>query len=623
MSHINDIQRRPDAKAIIPFLIYIGFLVGILIIAIQQSWNHLYMEVLLLPVCLAMPWFKSRVYFLLLLIFAITVIGFSYIIPIIQISNTTLFTTLALIAFSEIIFLLNTRYKQCNKKLSRKIDTRIERLSALRRIDLSMISNNPLPDTLAIIVKEIKSHFQLETVNIYIINRNTNHLTWQAGDYPPVLVDSAFPLNRLADTSQNNKSLVLVKLNRKMNQNPQMERMAKDGYRVYLGLPLWYNHILLGIIEIFSKQDIRPDNDFIDYLEMLGGQTAIAIEHATSLSHLQEINDTLQSTVEELTETKETLEKSQRIGRIGSWRYKLETGKIAWTQVLFDMHGLDPKKMQPTYKKLLSNINPDDIDNVRNHLDALLKGENIYELEYRVHHPSGENRNLIAMGEAYFDESGKVVEIIGTVRDRTEHKQAELQIHEAHMNLQQSYDSTLEGWARALELRDHDTEGHSQRVARLCLQLAEILEFPEEELIHLRRGAILHDIGKIGIPDTILLKPEKLTPEEWEIMRQHPQFAYDMLSPISYLQNALDIPYCHHEKWDGTGYPQGLKGEEIPLSARIFTIVDVLDALLSDRPYRDAWTLQEAKEYIIQQSGTHFDPAIVETLIKNWNRIIF
>lgn len=175
-----------------------------------------------------------------------------------------------------------------------------------------------------------------------------------------------------------------------------------------------------------------------------------------------------------------------------------------------------------------------------------------------------------------------------------------------------AYDATIEGWSRALDLRDKETEGHTQRVTEMTVRLAKAFEMSEEELVQVRRGALLHDIGKMGVPDHILLKPGKLTDEEWVAMRKHPQFAYDMLSPIRYLQQALDIPYCHHEKWDGTGYPRGLKGEQIPISARIFAVVDVYDALTSDRPYREGWHKKTVLEHIQSLSGTHFDPHVVE-----------
>ncbi len=189
-------------------------------------------------------------------------------------------------------------------------------------------------------------------------------------------------------------------------------------------------------------------------------------------------------------------------------------------------------------------------------------------------------------------------------------------LQRSHLELGLAYDEAIEGWSRALDLRDKETEGHTQRVTELTLKLARAMGLTNSELVHIRRGALLHDIGKMGVPDSILLKPGPLSEEEWAIMRRHPQFAYEMLSPIDYLRPALDIPHCHHERWDGTGYPQGLKGEQIPLPARLFAVVDVYDALTSDRPYRVAWPKEKALEYIRRQSGAHFDPQVVEKFME-------
>jgi putative nucleotidyltransferase with HDIG domain len=175
-----------------------------------------------------------------------------------------------------------------------------------------------------------------------------------------------------------------------------------------------------------------------------------------------------------------------------------------------------------------------------------------------------------------------------------------------------AYDATIEGWSRALELRDQETEGHTLRVTDMTVRLAQELSVSSEELIHIRRGALLHDIGKMGVPDRILLKPGKLDGEEWEIMKRHTNYAYEMLWPIEFLRPAIDIPYGHHERWDGTGYPRQLKAEQIPLSARLFAVADVWDALTSDRPYRKAWPEQKALEYITTNAGKHFDPRVVE-----------
>lgn len=182
--------------------------------------------------------------------------------------------------------------------------------------------------------------------------------------------------------------------------------------------------------------------------------------------------------------------------------------------------------------------------------------------------------------------------------------------------LTRAYDATIEGWARALELRDRETQGHTNRVTSVTLRLASSVGLPQRELIHVQRGALLHDIGKMGIPDDILLKPAKLTEAEWDEMRRHPIYAYQMLSPVAYLRPALDIPYCHHERWDGSGYPRGLQEKEIPLQARIFSVVDVWDALRSERPYRGAWPDDRVVEYIREQAGQHFDPAIAEQFLE-------
>lgn len=189
-------------------------------------------------------------------------------------------------------------------------------------------------------------------------------------------------------------------------------------------------------------------------------------------------------------------------------------------------------------------------------------------------------------------------------------------LQRANLELTLAYDTTLEGWVRALDLRDKETQGHTQRVTNLTIQLSRVMGVDEVSLRYIRRGALLHDIGKMGIPDSILHKPGPLSDEEWEIMYKHPLYAYDLLSPIEYLRRSLDIPYCHHEKWDGSGYPRGLQGEQIPQAARIFAVVDVWDALCSDRPYRKRWERDKAMEYIHEQRGKHFDPEVVDVFFQ-------
>lgn len=188
--------------------------------------------------------------------------------------------------------------------------------------------------------------------------------------------------------------------------------------------------------------------------------------------------------------------------------------------------------------------------------------------------------------------------------------------------LEQTYDKTLEGWARALELRDIETAGHCRRVSDITRRLAGKAGVMNGDMSDLHRGSLLHDIGKMGIADSILLKPGKLNDEEFKRMQEHTTYAHELLANIPYLLKALDIPYCHHEKWDGSGYPRGLKGTEIPVSARVFSVVDVYDALISDRPYRPAWTEEKALAYIKEKAGSEFDPAVVEAFIELANEEI-
>jgi HD-GYP domain-containing protein (c-di-GMP phosphodiesterase class II) len=189
-------------------------------------------------------------------------------------------------------------------------------------------------------------------------------------------------------------------------------------------------------------------------------------------------------------------------------------------------------------------------------------------------------------------------------------------LQRSHSELLLAYDTTIEGWSRALDLRDQETEGHSRRVTARVVRIAREMGISNEKLVQIRRGSLLHDIGKLGVPDSILLKPGTLTDAEFEIMKTHTEIALNLLSPIEFLRPALDIPYCHHEKWDGSGYPRGLKGVVIPLAARIFAIVDVCDALLSNRPYRPAWPIERVRAHIHSLSGTHFDPDILKIVEK-------
>ena len=232
-------------------------------------------------------------------------------------------------------------------------------------------------------------------------------------------------------------------------------------------------------------------------------------------------------------------------------------------------------------------------------------------------------RSAVRVGDLVFesrqrplvDSSGRVVGVLGVAVDVTARERAMTDLEATNRALTNAYDSTLEGWVRALDLRDRETEGHTRRVTKLTVELARRVGVPEDELVHVRRGALLHDIGKIGIPDAVLKKPGPLDEDEWKLMRQHPVWAHEMISAVDFLQPALDIPYCHHERWDGEGYPRGLAGESIPLSARVFAVIDVWDALRSDRPYSEAWDEDRVLAHLREQAGGQFDPAVVEEFL--------
>ena len=261
-------------------------------------------------------------------------------------------------------------------------------------------------------------------------------------------------------------------------------------------------------------------------------------------------------------------------------------------------------------------IHPDDVENAVNLMGRALAGEIAsFQTEQRFVHQNGKVLWLRLSMSVVRNLAGRTLHFVTQMEDITRRKQAEELAGRLFAELQEAYDATIAGWARALDLRDHETEGHSRRVTEVTLRLARAMGVSEADLIQIRRGALLHDIGKMGVPDAILLKPGELTAEEWPIMRRHPTLAAAMLEPIAFLRPALDIPYCHHERWDGTGYPRGLIGEEIPLAARIFAVVDIWDALRHDRPYRTAWPEEAVRAHLRSLAGTHLDPTVVTAFL--------
>jgi HD-GYP domain-containing protein (c-di-GMP phosphodiesterase class II) len=363
------------------------------------------------------------------------------------------------------------------KKSEEKIKIQLEQLAALRAIDLVITSSVDLNQTLSVILDHVRRHLNIDAASALLLNPHNRRLDFAAG--------AGFRTSAMQHThlyigeglaGQAVQKCRIVHVPNLKNRKTGLLRsldFSRENFITYYAIPLITKGQVLGVLEIFHRSPLSADQDWMNFLNTLAGQAAIAIDNAMLFKDLQRTNTEL------------TL----------------------------------------------------------------------------------------------------------------------------------AYDKTIDGWSQALDLRDKETENHTRRVTELTLRLAQRMNIPDSELIHIRRGATLHDIGKVSMPDDILFKPGQLTEEEWAVMRRHPLIAAEILKPIAYLAPALPIPRFHHEKWDGSGYPDGLAGEDIPLAARLFAFADVYDALTSDRPYRRAWPKADALEYIHKNSGTHFDPQIAAVFI--------
>jgi PAS domain S-box-containing protein/putative nucleotidyltransferase with HDIG domain len=324
----------------------------------------------------------------------------------------------------------------------------------------------------------------------------------------------------------------------------------------------------------------------------------------------EDITERIQS-IELLRESRDRLSRAEQVSQSGNWEFDLSSQLVTASPGARKIYGLAERTWT------IAEVQKIPLVKYRPMLDLamnqLLEDHTPYDVEFKIQRPS-DGKIIAIHSVAEYDASRKVV--FGIIQDITVRKEAEEVIRQTAEELRIAYDATIEGWSQAMDLRDRETEGHTQRVTAITLKLAREIGLPEEEMIHIRRGTLLHDIGKLGVPDAILHKPGSLTEDEWLVMKKHPEYAYRMLNKVNYLLPAIDIPYCHHERWDGSGYPRGLKGEEIPIAARIFAVIDVWDALTSDRPYRLAWPKEKAYHYILDQSGKHFDPHILEYFIR-------
>ena len=378
-------------------------------------------------------------------------------------------------------------------------------------------------------------------------------------------------------------------------------------------------------IQRFLTMPILEDGRVVAILGVGNKDTDYTPEDVNTLSeyllHIAEIF--LRKRIEDsLRDNEERLRLAIAAGNQGLYDLNVKTGEGVVNPEYERILGYEPGELQESLRKLFWRMPPEDRKRFKSvYRDYVAQKIPEFRLEFRQKTKDAQWKWVLSLGKfVAYGANRTPLRMLGTLTDITERKRAEESLKQAAQDLETAYNATLQGWSNALELREHETAGHSKRVVELTLRLARAMGISQADLIHVRRGALLHDIGKMGIPDSILLKPGPLSDDEWVIMRQHPEYAYRMLVKIPYLQPALDIPYSHHERWDGSGYPRGLKGEQIPLAARVFAVVDAWDALSHDRPYRPAWPEKVVLDYLRSQAGVKFDARIVEAFIKILHR---
>ncbi|MDZ7843461.1 MAG: GAF domain-containing protein [Anaerolineales bacterium] len=427
-------------------------------------------------------------------------------------------------------------------------------------------------------------------------------------------------------------------------QDPDWEVYPETSWiRSYLGIPISKNGKLIGVINLDHSRANAFSEHFVDILSALANQMANALENAQLyrqqkrqvdfLESLRQIDFAITGSMDLQVTLEVILMEVMNQLRVDAVQvmlydqrsYMLEPAasrgfkfpKSSWDDLHLD--GILPGK-------IIQNREPLGLEGAELAKYPLIRKEMFESEGFQGYYglPLIAKGNVVGVMELFWSRSfvpdvewKNYAETVATqTAIAVDNSQLFGELQQANREISLAYDSTLEGWAGALELRDHETEGHSRRVVDLTMILAREMNLPKPQWIHVRRGALLHDIGKMGVPDRILQKPGPLTEQEWELMHKHPLYAERWLGPIKYLKPALDIPLYHHERWDGTGYPYGLKGDNIPLVARIFAVVDVWDALLSDRPYRDAWPREKVVEHIREESGKHFDPQVVESFLE-------
>jgi PAS domain S-box-containing protein len=536
-----------------------------------------------------------------------------------------------------------------NARLFEEEERRRKESDTLREATEKITATLNQEQTIQIILEQLSKVVSYESASLQLLENNHLKVVGGSGwNDPNVVLGMSFPV----PGDNPNTQVILERRAITLGNAPEVyslfTKSPHNHIRSWLGVPMISQGNIIGMFAVdHSKPNFFTDTD-IKMVQAFAGQAAIAIENtrlfekthqrligvesvhsiSVSLRAANTLADALPIILDRLIELFNA--KGAAVEVIASNGYEIvtELAKGVWK----NLTGHRSKPIKGITKIVIETGNPF-IKNKSSYKEGS-EGMELYTSLPAIACVPVVAQELpigamwIGRQDPIQDEDTKLLasigEIVGaTIRRMSLHEKTERLLYDlqiANRNLERSYDTTLEGWAKALELRDKETEGHSRRMSDLTVTLAREVGIPESDLIHVRRGVLLHDIGKMGVSDLLLRKPTSLTEEEWDEMRKHPQLAYDLLSPIVYLKPALDIPYCHHEKWDGTGYPRLLKGDQIPIAARVFAVVDVYDALLSRRPYRKAWPKKKVIDYIHEQSGKQFDPKIVDAFFKVINK---
>ena len=383
---------------------------------------------------------------------------------------------------------------------------------------------------------------------------------------------------------------------------PWRQEAQEYGYRSVAALPLVIEGRIRGVLNVCSWETSTFDGTEMDMLLELAGDISLGIEKIRQEKSLKE-------SITRLAE-------AERIARLGNWDWDIVHNKLIWSDEIYRIFGLEPQQFGATHEAFLSSVHPDDREKVNKEVEAVLHGQRDYRIEHRIVLPDGSERIVLELAEAVFSKKGKALRMLGTVHDITELSRAKEALHKSYDRMQRVLQGTVQAMAAIVESRDLYTAGHQRRVARLSRAIAGELKLSEERVENLYTAAIMHDVGKIQIPAEILSKPASLTEAEFNIVKTHPAVGFNILQNIEFPGPVAEIVLQHHERADGSGYPQGIDGQEILLESCILAVADVVEAISSHRPYRPSLGVETALQEISQGSGTVYNPEVVDACLR-------